>query len=209
MKIVLATGNQGKVNELGAILDDLGVAVLSLKDFPQIGDIVEDGSTFEENAIIKARTVSDTVNMIAVADDSGLEVDYLDGAPGIFSARFAGEGKNDSDNNRKLLSLLEGVPDERRGARFRCVIAISTPQGELYTTEGICEGLIGHRLEGDKGFGYDPLFFLPQYNLTFAQLDLDLKNRISHRGRALAKAKTVLKGIIERIGENHADRGSQ
>lgn len=196
MKLVLATGNQGKVRELKAVLNGFDVEVLSLKDFPQIGEIVEDGQTFAENALKKARTVTEATRLVAVADDSGLEVDCLGGAPGIYSARFAGEGKNDLDNNMKLLSLLEGVPDEKRTARFRCVIAIATPEGEVFTEEGTCEGVIGREMRGDQGFGYDPLFYLPEYGKTFAELDLSTKNRISHRGRALARAKNVLAGII-------------
>lgn len=201
MKIVLATGNQGKVKELAAILSDLEIEVLSLKDFPQIGEIIEDGKTFEENAIIKAKTVCETVNLISLADDSGLEVDYLDGAPGIFSARFAGEDKSDLDNNMKLLSLLSDIPMEQRTARFRCVIAIYTPEGECFTADGSCEGFVGYEMKGDQGFGYDPLFYLPEYDQTFAQLDSVIKNRISHRGRALAKAKNILVDIIKRVGE--------
>lgn len=201
MKIVLATGNQGKVKELAAILSDLDIEVFSLKDFPQVGEIIEDGKTFEENAIIKAKTVCETVNLISLADDSGLEVDHLDGAPGIFSARFAGEGKSDLENNMKLLSLLSDVPMEKRTARFRCVIAICTPEGECFTADGTCEGLVGFEMKGEQGFGYDPLFYLPEYDETFAQLDPVLKNRISHRGRALAKAKHILVDIIKRVGE--------
>lgn len=199
MKIVLATGNQGKVKELEAILSDVDVEVLSLKDFPEIGEIIEDGLTFEENAIKKATTVAEAAGLIAVADDSGLQVDYLDGAPGVYSARFAGEGKNDLDNNKKLLSLLERVPGEKRTARFRCVIAIATPWGELQTAEGTCEGMIGYETMGDNGFGYDPLFYLPEYDQTFAQLNPQVKNRISHRGRALAKVKDVFRGFVERV----------
>jgi len=199
VKIVLATGNQGKVKELKAILGDLDVEVLSLKDFPEIGEIIEDGVTFTENAIKKAKAVTEAVNLIAVADDSGLEVDYLDGAPGIYSARFAGESSSDLENNVKLLSLLKDVPDEKRTARFRCVIAVSTPCGEMYTTDGTCEGIVGHEMKGELGFGYDPLFFLFEHNQTLAELDPEIKNRISHRGRALAKAKVILAGIIERV----------
>ncbi|PKM82964.1 MAG: non-canonical purine NTP pyrophosphatase [Firmicutes bacterium HGW-Firmicutes-14] len=199
MKIVLATGNQGKVRELAEILGDLEVQVLSLKDFPEIGEIIEDGLTFEENAVKKAIAVMEATGLTALADDSGLEVDALDGAPGIYSARFAGEGKNDMDNNLKLLSLMKEVPDQKRTARFRCVIAISTPCGELYTSDGSCEGVIGHEVKGDKGFGYDPLFYLPEYGRTFAELDSDIKNRVSHRGRALVKAKNIMAGIIERV----------
>lgn len=199
MKLVLATGNQGKVKEMKAILDELNIEVYSLKDFPEIDEIVEDGATFAENAVIKARAVSKATDLVALADDSGLEVDYLDGAPGIYSARFAGEGKSDADNNDKLLSLLQEVPGNQRTARFRCVIAICTPGGQVYTADGTFEGLIGFELKGDKGFGYDPLFYLPEYGKTSAELDPDLKNQISHRGKALAKAKSVLAGMLERV----------
>lgn len=199
MKLVLATGNQGKVRELRTILSDLKVEVYSLKDFPEIGEIVEDGATFMENAIKKAKVVTEVTNLVALADDSGLEVDYLDGAPGIYSARFAGEGKNDADNNEKLLSLMRDVPTEKRTARFRCVIAICTPGGKTYNADGTCEGIIGFKPKGHKGFGYDPLFYLPEYNRTFAELDAELKNKISHRGQALGKAKIVLAGILEGV----------
>ena len=209
MKLVLATGNQGKVRELKTMLGDLDIEVYSLKDFPEIGEIVEDGETFAENAVKKAKVVAQAANMAALADDSGLEVDYLDGAPGIYSARFAGEGKSDADNNEKLLSLLREVPQDKRTARFRCVIAICTPGGQVYTADGAFEGFIGFELKGDKGFGYDPLFYLPEYGKTSAELDSDLKNQISHRGKALAKAKSVLAGMLERVEGTNADWGSQ
>lgn len=199
MKLVLATGNQGKVRELKAILGDLNIEVYSLKGFPEIGEIVEGGATFAENAVIKAKAVSKATNLVALADDSGLEVDYLDGAPGIYSARFAGEGKSDADNNEKLLALLREVPLDKRTARFRCVIAICTPGGQVYTADGTCEGIIEFGLRGDKGFGYDPLFYLPEYGQTFAELDSVLKNKISHRGQALAKAKTVLAEVLKGV----------
>jgi XTP/dITP diphosphohydrolase len=198
-RIILATGNQGKVRELKEILGSHDIAVLSLRDFPEIGDIVEDGATFAENALKKATAVAEATGLIAVADDSGLEVDFLGGAPGIYSARFAGEGKNDLDNNLKLLSLMKEVPDQQRTARFRCVIAVATPCGETYTAEGSCEGVVAWEMMGDQGFGYDPLFFLPEYEKTFAQLEPGIKNRISHRGKALAKAESVLAGVIERV----------
>lgn len=199
VKIVLATKNAGKVRELQAILADLPLEVLSLADFPHLPEVVEDGQTFTENAVKKAKTVCEATGLTAVADDSGLEVDYLEGAPGIYSARFAGPGRSDLDNNVKLLGLLHDLPLEKRTARFRCVIAVATPRGELYTAEGACEGLVGYDMRGDKGFGYDPLFYLPQYDKTFAELDLDLKNTISHRGRALAQVKGILADIVERL----------
>lgn len=199
MKLVLATRNQGKVKELREILGHLRVEVLSLQDFPEIGEIVENGQTFAANALIKARTVAGQTQLMAVADDSGLEVDYLQGAPGIFSARFAGEDTNDLKNNLKLLSLLEGVPNQQRTARFRCVIAVVIPSGEEYTAEGTCEGLVGYEMQGENGFGYDPLFFLPKYGRTFAQLESETKNRISHRGRALEKVKDFLADSIKKV----------
>lgn len=199
MKIVLATGNQGKVNEIKAILQDLDVEVLSLKDFPEIDEIVEDGATFAENAVKKAKAVTEATGLVAVADDSGLEVDYLDGAPGIYSARFAGEDKDDVANNMKLLGLMEGAPDDQRTARFRCVIAITTPCGDVFTAKGACIGIIGDEIKGNKGFGYDPLFYLPEYDRTFAELDPGIKNKISHRGRALAQMKSVLADVLERV----------
>lgn len=199
MKIVLATQNAGKVRELQAILADLPVEVMSLADFPDLPEVVEDGQTFAENAIKKAKTICEAAGLLAVADDSGLEVDYLEGAPGIYSARFAGPGKSDLDNNLKLLGLLHDLPKERRTARFRCVIAVAVPKGGVYTAEGSCEGIIGYDMQGDKGFGYDPLFYLPEYDKTFAELDLSLKNTISHRGRALAQVKGILAEIVERL----------
>jgi len=207
--LVLATGNQGKVRELRTLLADLNIEIYSLKDFPEIGEIVEDGSTFTENAVKKAKVVAEATKMVTLADDSGLEVDYLEGAPGIYSARFAGEGNNDTDNNEKLLSLMRDVPIEKRTARFRCVIAICGLDGRAYTADGTCEGIIGFGLKGDKGFGYDPLFYLPQYNQTFAELDAELKNKISHRGQVLVKAKNVLAGVLKGVEGNNADWGSK
>lgn len=195
MRLVLATNNKGKVRELKELLND--IEVLSLADFPQIPEIIEDGTTFAENAVKKAREIARITESIALADDSGLEVDYLDGQPGIYSARFAGEEKDDSKNNAKLLELLKGVPESKRTARFRCVIAIATPLGETYTAEGTCEGSILSAPEGNDGFGYDPLFYVPEYDKTFAQLDMNIKNKISHRGIALNKAKDILMEILK------------
>lgn len=197
MKLVLATNNQGKVREMSEILAAYGIEVLSLHEFPQIGDIKEDGETFKANAIKKATVTADLAGLTALADDSGLEVDYLNGAPGVFSARFAGEERNDFANNKKLLRLLTGVPPEKRTARFQCVIAIARPGGPVYTVQGTCEGVIAGEPRGEGGFGYDPLFYLPEYGKTFAEIDLALKNRISHRGRALDGARDVLARLSE------------
>lgn len=195
-KLVLATNNQGKVNELAELLKDLNVMILSLKDFPDIPEVIEDGETFAENALIKASAVCRATGILTLADDSGLEVDALNGAPGVYSARFAGPQKNDADNNQKLLSLLVEIPEEKRTARFRCSIALMTPEGMEKVFEGTCEGYIGQELRGKQGFGYDPLFYLPEFGKTFAELDLNIKNNISHRGKAFSKAVEYLQNQL-------------
>ena len=192
MKLVLATRNRGKVKEMAGMLASYGIEVLSLDDFPQVGEIEESGATFVENAIIKAKETMELTSMAALADDSGLEVDYLNGAPGVYSARFAGTPSNDQNNNDKLLTLLANVPTDKRTARFQCVIAIAYPDGQIHTFQGTCEGLIAETPQGTLGFGYDPLFYLPEHNKTFGELDLLLKNKISHRGQALSKALAFL-----------------
>ncbi|MBO8129539.1 MAG: XTP/dITP diphosphatase [Peptococcaceae bacterium] len=189
MHLILATRNQNKVREIAAILEPYHIEVVSLDTYPDLPEVVEDGKTFEENAVKKARTIATLTGEMALADDSGLEVDYLNGAPGVYSARFAGEPKDDVANNRKLLQLLNGVPEEKRTARFRCVMALAEPSGRVQTTEGTCEGVISFEPRGDNGFGYDPLFFVPEFGRTMAQLDLETKNSISHRGRALEKMR--------------------
>jgi len=196
-KIVLATRNEKKKIELEELLADLDVEVLSLADFPNIGEIEETGTTFRENAYIKARIAAESAGMIAVADDSGLVVDALGGAPGVRSARFAGEDADDEANNLKLLKLLEELPREKRTARFVCVIAICTPEGNARFVEGVCEGRIAEELRGNKGFGYDPLFIPEGYDRTFAELGYEVKNRISHRARALQKAKPVIAELLK------------
>ncbi|MEK6682840.1 MAG: XTP/dITP diphosphatase [Nitrospirota bacterium] len=196
MEIVLATGNQNKVKEIKAVLKGLDLKILTLKDFPNIPEIIEDGETFKENAVKKARGIAGFTGRIALADDSGLEVLALNNAPGVYSARFAGEKASDSANNKKLLTLLKGLPFERRKARFVCVIAIAGPNGMVYTTEGELKGLITLRPAGRGGFGYDPLFFLPQYKKTVAQLTPEEKNRISHRAKALKNSKRILRDIM-------------
>jgi len=193
--IVVATGNRGKLTELQSLLGPLGVEIKSMKDFPDLPEVVEDGSTFAENAAKKAVEVSRATGEIALADDSGLEVDHLGGAPGVYSARFAGEHKDDRANNEKLLALLEGVPPEKRTARFKCVVALAVPGDRIYTAEGACEGVIGTAPRGEEGFGYDPLFIIPELGKTFAQLDLDTKNSISHRGKAFARARKIISGL--------------
>lgn len=192
-KLVLATHNRGKVKELRDLLGELPVEILSLHDFPELGKIPETGMTFKENAGIKARTVYNHTKLPVIADDSGLEVDALNGAPGVYSARYAGDDATDEDNNRKLLKSLEGVPEGSRKARFRSVIcAVFGPEEEVYT-EGICQGRIGYEPRGGNGFGYDPLFLVePDYQRTMAELSLEEKNAISHRSRALRKLKPLL-----------------
>jgi len=195
-KLVIATDNKGKLREFQRLLEPLKVEVLSLEDFPEIGQIEENGDTFALNALIKAKTVAKVTGLTSLADDSGLEVDYLGGLPGVHSARFAGEPKDDQKNNQKLLKLLEGVPLEQRTARFKCAIAIITSEGREYIAEGSCEGWILTEEKGGAGFGYDPLFYVPQYQKTFAELDMETKNKISHRGMATQKAIEILQQIF-------------
>ena len=194
-ELVLASGNKGKLAEFQRLLDGLDVQIHSMKDYPEIGEIVEDGSTFAENALIKARAVCKATGKPAMADDSGLAVDALNGAPGIYSARFAGEQRSDADNNAKVLQLMETVADADRTARFFCVIAIVLPDGREYTVEGTCEGINLHALRGEGGFGYAPLFYVESMNKTFAELTMEEKNRISHRGHANRKAVEIIRGL--------------
>lgn len=167
----------------------------SVADFPQLPPVVEDGETFRENAVKKALTVAKILKEWTLADDSGLEVDALGGAPGVFSARFAGEPGDDKKNNEKLLRLLTNIPIEQRTARFRCVLALVSPGGEVWTTERTCGGLIGLTPRGNRGFGYDPLFYLPELGVTMAELPEEKKNEISHRGKAMKDLLAHLKAI--------------
>ena len=190
-------GSWPRSRALGLPLPDLAVVELEAafgraEPDPEIQDILEDGDTFEANAVKKARIVARHTGRPALADDSGLEVDALDGTPGITSARFAGEGATDETNNARLLTLLDGIPEKKRTARFRCAIAIATPDGTVRTAEGCCEGRILHSPKGRWGFGYDPLFLLPEHGLTFSELPPEKKNRISHRGRALRAARSLI-----------------
>lgn len=194
-ELVLASSNQGKIAEFQKLLDGLEIKVLSMADFPEIGEIVENGQSFAENALIKARAVCMVTGRAALADDSGLMVDALDGAPGIYSARFAGEQHDDAANNQKLLHLLKEVPDEKRTGQFFCAIAIVLPDGREYTVEGTCPGKILRQLKGTGGFGYDPLFYVEELQKTFAELTMEEKNRISHRGQANQKAIAIIRTL--------------
>lgn len=192
-KIIFATNNEGKMKEIREILADLGVEVLSLKDAGINIDIEENGTTFEENALIKVNAIKKMTDCIVLADDSGLEIDYLNKQPGVYSARYMGENTSYTIKNNKILELLDGVPTEKRTARFVCVIAAALPDGTLHTTKGVLEGIIGEKIEGENGFGYDPIFYLPEYHCTTAQLSLEEKNVLSHRGKALQAMKEFLK----------------
>jgi len=192
LEIVLATRNYNKIREIKRILNDVNVRFLSLEDFPGCPEAVEDGETLEANAKEKALVVSHYTKKLSLAEDSGLEVEALGGAPGIHSARFAGANATYEDNNKKLLKLMEKIPQEERRAKFRCVAVLAKPDGEAVTCEGICEGIIAFDMKGESGFGYDPLFIVPGYGKTFAELGEEIKNRISHRTRALAKIKQII-----------------
>lgn len=192
-RIVFATGNENKMKEIRMILAGLGTEILSMKEAGVDVDIVEDGMSFEENAEIKARAVARVLtNDIVLADDSGLEIDYLDKAPGIYSARFAGEDTSYDIKNRILLDRLEGVPEDERTARFVCAVAAVFPDGAVATVRKTIEGRIAHESEGANGFGYDPIFYVPEYGCTTAQMSPEQKNELSHRGKALRAMKEIL-----------------
>ncbi|OEF99993.1 non-canonical purine NTP pyrophosphatase [Vulcanibacillus modesticaldus] len=192
-EVIVATKNQGKLKEFSKMLGDLGINVRSLTDFDDVPEIVEDGETFEENARKKAEFIKNLYNLPTIADDSGLMVDILDGKPGIYSARFAGEEKNDQKNMEKLLSLLQDVEIKERTARFVSAIALAIPGEETIIVRGTCEGLISYEPRGKNGFGYDPIFYLPQYDKTMAEITPELKNQISHRSNALKELLRVIK----------------
>ena len=192
-RIVFATGNKDKMKEIRQILADLGMEIVSMKEAGVDIEIVEDGMSFEENAEIKARAVSRVLTSdIVLADDSGLEIDYLDKAPGIYSARFAGEDTSYDIKNRIFLDRLEGVPDEERTARFVCAVAAVFPDGTSETVRETIEGRIAHEPAGENGFGYDPIFYVPEYECTTAEMSAELKNELSHRGKALRSMKRIL-----------------
>ncbi|NOY88385.1 MAG: XTP/dITP diphosphatase [FCB group bacterium] len=199
MQLVLATNNEDKIKEIKYLLDDLPITILTRNDFLEFPDVEETGATLEENAILKAQEIAKFTNLPALADDSGLEVDFLNGAPGVFSSRYAGEKATYADNNRKLLEALKGVPQEKRTARFRCVIAIYWgTDKKIDTVEGVAEGYITEDMMSNNGFGYDPVFYYPPKNKRFSEMSMEEKNLISHRGIALQKARTL---IIEKINK--------
>lgn len=190
--MIFATGNMGKMKEIKAILGDIGEEILSMKEAGIDMDIVEDGSTFEENAIIKAKVVMERTGQLALADDSGLEIDALNKEPGIYSARYMGEDTPYEIKNRNLIERMKGVKGKDRSARFVCVIAAAFPDGEIITTRGTIEGVIAEEPAGENGFGYDPIVYVPEYGMTTGQMDPDAKNAISHRGKALTAMKKIL-----------------
>lgn len=197
MKIIFATGNKNKMTEIRQILRDLGMEILSMKEAGVDIDIVEDGKSFEENAMIKASAIAElpevrAMDAIVLADDSGLEIDYLNKEPGIYSARYMGEDTSYDIKNQALLDRLDGVPDEKRTARFVCAIAAAMPDGCCEVVRGTMEGIIGHKIAGENGFGYDPIFFLPEYGCTSAELSPEKKNELSHRGEGLKKIRKIL-----------------
>ncbi len=192
--LVLATGNAGKISEFEVLCSDFNIEIKSLKDFGPVPPVEEDGKTFEDNAVKKARHTARVLGFPALADDSGLMVKALDGAPGVYSARYAGEEASDEANNAKLLKAMEGK--ENREASFMCVIAIAVPWGPALIYEGSCDGLITKEPMGDQGFGYDPLFFYPPLNRTFAGISPKEKNRISHRGKAIAELKKEFDKVL-------------
>jgi len=196
LQLVLATRNKDKVGEIREVLKGLALEFFTLDQFPQVPEVIEDGETLAANALKKAKAVSDASNILALADDTGLEVDFLNGQPGVYSSRFAGEGATYDENVNKLLQLMKGVPWERRTARFRCVIAITGTNVEQLL-EGVCEGIIAEEKRGTKGFGYDPVFYIPRFNQTFSEMPLSKKNEISHRGLALQKARKFLQELID------------
>lgn len=192
--LIFATGNENKMKEIRMILSDLGMPVYSMKEAGIRADVEENGNSFAENAAIKARAVRELTgkNAIVLADDSGLEIDYLNGEPGIYSARYMGEDTSYRIKNRNLIDRLEGVPDSRRTARFVCAICAALPDGRVLETRGTIEGLIGYEERGENGFGYDPIFWLPGYGCTTAELDPEKKNELSHRGKALRAMRGLL-----------------
>lgn len=191
-RLIFATGNENKMKEIRMILADCGYEILSMKEAGIDVDIVEDGKTFEENATIKATAIAKIAGCVVLADDSGLEVDAMDKAPGIYSARWQGEDTPYTIKNQIIIDNLKDVPEEKRTARFVCAIAAAFPDGRVETRRGTIEGVIAHEIAGENGFGYDPIFYVPEYGKTTAELSPEEKNEISHRGKALRMIREVL-----------------
>ncbi len=192
-KVIFATSNEGKMKEVRSILEGMNLEVLSMKEAGIQVEVVEDGTTFEENAIMKATEIQKACGEIVLADDSGLEIDYLNKEPGIYSARYMGEDTSYAIKNQSLIHRLEGVEEEKRTARFVCAIAAAFPDGTVEVARGTIEGRIGYEEKGDNGFGYDPIFYVPEYGCTTAELTMEQKNEASHRGKALRIMKEIMK----------------
>ncbi|MDO4323390.1 MAG: RdgB/HAM1 family non-canonical purine NTP pyrophosphatase [Lachnospiraceae bacterium] len=200
-RIIFATGNEGKMREIRMILADIGLPVVCMKEAGITADIEENGKSFAENAAIKAKAIMEMTGEIVMADDSGLEIDYLDGAPGIYSARFMGEDTSYDIKNTAILEKLQGVPEEKRTARFVCAIACVLPDGQMLQSYGTMEGIIGYEIRGGNGFGYDPIFYLPECGCTSAEIAPEKKNELSHRGKALRQMKALLQEHFDGISE--------
>jgi XTP/dITP diphosphohydrolase len=196
-KIIIATNNQGKVREIRDLVQGLPIVFLSLADFPDLPEVVEDGATFEENALKKARAVAQATGTTTLADDSGLCVDALGERPGIHSARYGGQGRSDEQKCRLVLDEMRDVPDHERSARFVCVLGLVFPDGNQKVFRGVSEGSITRELKGSHGFGYDPIFYFEEAGCTFAEMDSEAKNRVSHRGRALRQFASYLKRMVD------------
>ena len=196
-KIVFATANEGKVKEIKEILKDFPIEVLSMKEMGITANIEEDGTTFEENSLIKARAISKLTGLPALADDSGLEVDYLNGEPGIYSARYLGRDTDYDYKNNYIINKLSDAKEGERSARFVCVISLVLPDGREFVERGVVEGLIGYEQKGENGFGYDPIFYLPEYGKPSAELSPEEQNKISHRGKALSAMKKLIMDLVD------------
>lgn len=196
-EIIIATKNAGKAKEFVEMFKPMGFTVKTLLDYPEIEDVEETGTTFEENAILKAETVSKQLGTVVISDDSGLMIDALDGKPGVYSARYAGNGKNDEENMAKVLEELKGVPTDKRTAHFCCTIAVANPKKETVTFTGTCEGLILEEKRGEFGFGYDPIFYVVKEQKSMAELPSEIKNNISHRADAIKKLKAQIHSVFK------------
>ncbi len=197
MKIIFATGNENKLREIRQITENMGIEIVSMKDAGYYTEVEETGTTFEENAYLKACAIAKKCNLPTLADDSGLEIDYLNKEPGIYSSRFMGEDTPYSVKNAELLRRMEGVPDEKRTARFVCAICLVRPDGSSETVKATMEGRVAYKIAGENGFGYDPIFFLPERGCTSAELSPEEKNEISHRGKALRMMRDILEKEID------------